>query len=146
MPPNEAIDLWRCYSPRRAPPQSLLVHPEYDSAFIRRSGARRNMQRSVNLHWPREHCQGSGLKFRLEIRTDASAAVGICRRRGLGKIRHLATADLWVQDKVRSGAFVLSKIQGSDNPSDSLTKCVERPLLSKHIEALGLRLETGRAE
>ena len=86
-----------------------------------------------------------GLKWDLVVQTDASAAVGICRRRGLGKIRHLAVADLWVQDKVRSGAFALRKIAGETNTSDILTKFVARPLLKKHMKTLGLRLETGRS-
>ena len=38
--------------------------------------------------------------FRLDphlvLRADATAAIGIVRRRGLGKIRHLAVGDLWV--------------------------------------------------
>ena len=87
-----------------------------------------------------------GLRFKLEMRTDATAAVGICRRRSLGTIRHLATADLWVQDKVRSGAFVLPKIACVDNPSDILTKFVDRPLINKHLANLGLEIEHGRAE
>ena len=45
----------------------------------------------------------------LGIQTDATAAVGICRRRGLGRIRHLAKADLWVQDRLRSKDFSLFK-------------------------------------
>ena len=42
-----------------------------------------------------------GMKWSLSVATDAAAAIGICRRRGLGKIRHLATADLWVQDRIK---------------------------------------------
>ena len=86
-----------------------------------------------------------GLAWDLHLQTDATAAIGICRRRGLGKIRHLATADLWVQVKLRAGEFTLSKLPGADNPSDILTKYVERPLLMKHLAALGLIFEEGRA-
>ena len=35
-----------------------------------------------------------GINLSIDIYTDATAAIGICRRRGLGKIRHLAVADL----------------------------------------------------
>ena len=35
-----------------------------------------------------------GFNWSLRIKTDATAAIGITRRRGLGKIRHLATADV----------------------------------------------------
>ena len=40
--------------------------------------------------------------LQLRVHSDASAAIGISKRRGLGKIRHLHTTDLWVQDQVRS--------------------------------------------
>ena len=39
--------------------------------------------------------QDLGFKWDLELWSDASAAIGICKRRGLGKVRHLAVADLW---------------------------------------------------
>ena len=34
--------------------------------------------------------------MRLTLKSDATAAIGITQREGLGKVRHLATADLWV--------------------------------------------------
>ena len=80
------------------------------------------------------------------MQTDATAAIGICRRRGLGKIRHLAAADFWVQDKLRCGAFTLLKIPGADSPSDILTEYAERPPLQTHVRTLGLISEGGRAE
>ena len=90
-------------------------------------------------------CKDLGMHFDLVVLTDATAAIGICRRRGLGKVRHLAVADLWVQDKVKAGDFVLEKVAGSDNPADMLTKHVDAPTRTKHLKSLGLRLETGRS-
>lgn len=87
-----------------------------------------------------------GLNWKLTIETDASAAAGICRRRGLGTIRRLATSDLWVQDRIRTGDFSLRNMCGSDNTSDILTKYVERPLLKRHLAARGLRAKSGRPE
>ena len=87
-----------------------------------------------------------GLKFELDIRSDASAAIGICKRRGLGKVRHLAVADLWVQDHLRTGDFTLSKVKGVDNPADALTKFVDRVTLEKHIAGMSLRELDGRAD
>ena len=55
-----------------------------------------------------------GFEWALTIRSDASAAIGICKRRGLGKVRHLATADLWIQDHMRTGDFVINKILGAE--------------------------------
>ena len=40
-----------------------------------------------------------GMELTLTILTDAAAAVGIVRRRGLGRIRHLDVTDLWVHEK-----------------------------------------------
>ena len=70
---------------------------------------------------------------------------GICRRRGLGRVRHLHVADLWVQDKIRCGAFSLTKIAGADNPADVLTTYVERPTMVKHLQTLRLWPEERRA-
>ena len=78
--------------------------------------------------------------------TDATAAIGICRRRGLGKIRHLHVADLWVQDRLKRGDFALEKIPGAENPADILTKHVARDLMTKHMMNMGLASESGRAD
>ena len=57
-----------------------------------------------------------GFSWNLIVRSDASVAIGICKRRGLGKARHLHTADLWVQDHVRTGDVVFDNIAGAENP------------------------------
>ena len=94
----------------------------------------------------RSLCTDLGLSFSLTVHTDATAAIGMCRRRGLGKIRHLAVADLWIQDRVKSGDIHLLKVAGAENPADLLTKHVEYPVMMKHLSFLGLVPETGRAD
>ena len=89
--------------------------------------------------------QDLGIKLEVEILTDATAAIGICRRRGLGKIRHLHVSDLWVQDRLRRGDFALTKVLGVDNPADVLTKHVSKDIMLKHMKFMGLYAETGRA-
>ena len=74
-----------------------------------------------------------GIATKLKILTDAAAAVGICRRRGLGKIRHLATADLWVQDRLKKKDFELERVPGVYNPADILTKHVDKALLQRQM-------------
>ena len=44
-----------------------------------------------------------GVEAGLHARSDAAAAIGVVGREGVGKVRHLATADLWVQQHVRRG-------------------------------------------
>ena len=76
----------------------------------------------------------------------ASQRIGTVRRVGLGKVRHLATADLWIQDRIRKKDFSLDKVLGAENPSDMLTKHADRGSLHKHMSNLGLHCESGRAQ
>ena len=63
-----------------------------------------------------------GWQLPVRVWCDSSAAIGICSRQGLGKLRHLDTHTLWVQQAVRSGKIDLRKIRGEQNPADLLTK------------------------
>ncbi len=58
----------------------------------------------------------------LGVWTDSSAAIGIAGRQGLGKLRHLDTHTLWLQQAVRSKRLELKKVLGTANPADVLTK------------------------
>ena len=46
-----------------------------------------------------------GQDLKVRVWTDSSAAMGISARSGLGKLRHLETHTLWVQEKIRAKAF-----------------------------------------
>ena len=85
-----------------------------------------------------------GFEWSLKIHSDATAAIGICNRKGLGRIRHLAVADLWIQDKVKAGDFKLVKILGSENPADMFTKSITREAMEKHLKRVGCVWEEGR--
>ena len=58
----------------------------------------------------------------------------------------MATADLWMQDRIRKGDFSLEKVDGASNPADILTKHVAKDLMLRHMHTLGLYYEEGRAE
>ena len=45
-----------------------------------------------------------GISVQTKILSDSTAAIGMVRRLGLGRVRHLATADLWLQQGVRNGS------------------------------------------
>ena len=53
---------------------------------------------------------------------DASAALSIVARRGLGKLRHLDTNFLWIQEKAAKGDLNFKKVAGVDNGADLFTK------------------------
>ena len=63
-----------------------------------------------------------GVDVRVRVWTDGSAAIGICGRSGLGKLRHVQTHTLWVQERVRTGAIEVRKVHGEVNPADLFTK------------------------
>ena len=87
-----------------------------------------------------------GFKFDPEVHADSSAAIGICNRSGIGKVRHLAVAQLWVQKLVRSKACRLYKVLGTENPADLMTKPLPLSEIDGHLGRLGLSRATGRAE
>ena len=60
----------------------------------------------------------------MEIQTDASAAIGIACRIGIGKIRHIEVSQLWLQHKVAKKDIVVTKVSGEDNLADAQTKIV----------------------
>ena len=86
-----------------------------------------------------------GIKLKIVLKSDATAALGMSRRLGIGKVRHLDTSLLWIQQKVRDGEVDVQKILGSDNPADVLTKYVDAATMQKHLRTLGLVYESGRA-
>ena len=62
-----------------------------------------------------------GWHLKVRVPSDATAAIGIARRKGLGKVRHLDVTVLWIPDKIRSKRILLPKILGMENPADVLT-------------------------
>ena len=85
-----------------------------------------------------------GVTVKIEIHSDATAAIGICKGQCLGRVRHLATADLWIQRKVRSWELKLFKLPGKDNPGDFMTKNNTAPEASRFMPMLGMRRLDGR--
>ena len=53
---------------------------------------------------------------------DASAALGIVRRKGVGKTRHRDTGLLWIQQKNELKELRFDKVLGQANPADMYTK------------------------
>ena len=63
-----------------------------------------------------------GIHLKIVVKADASAALGMARRLGVGKVRHLDTSLLWIQQKIRSNDLVVEKVSGHDNCADIMTK------------------------
>jgi len=74
----------------------------------------------------------------VEICTDSSAAIGMCSRTGVGKVRHIATRWLWVQDAVREKQITLKKVDGATNVADMGTKSLEPKRFQELMKLLPL--------
>ena len=77
------------------------------------------------------------LELTLEVLSDSSAARGFSHRKGLGKMRHIQTRYLWVQERVHEGHLKVLPVKGTQNPADVLTKPVSGQLRKKHLERIG---------
>ena len=64
---------------------------------------------------------------------DASAALAIVARQGLGKLRHLDTNYLWIQEKAAKGDLDYKKVDGVDNGADLFRKTLSWNEIQSHI-------------
>jgi hypothetical protein len=87
-----------------------------------------------------------GDKLDMELYTDSSAAMGVCKRKGIGRVRHLDTNLLWVQAKMRDGTLNITKVLGDNNPADLMTKHLENTTMTRHVAYINCSYEEGRAE
>ena len=91
--------------------------------------------------------QDVGRMVPCRVWTDSAAAMGIVGRQGLGKLRHIDTHSLWVQQAARSGRIEVRKVKGEDNPADVFTKHLPaRDKVNQLVGLLGCRFDTGRPD
>jgi hypothetical protein len=87
-----------------------------------------------------------GIKVPIRVWTDSAATLGICGRQGLGRLRHIDTQCLWIQQRVRDGTLKLYKVRGEENPADLFTKhlvCQDR--IKNLLQLFGCAYKGGRA-
>ena len=78
-----------------------------------------------------------GLKLRVRLHVDAAAALGILERQGVGRVRHLDIGMLWLQESQLRRMVELTKVWGTSNPADLMTKHVAIDLVDKYSQQLG---------
>ena len=69
----------------------------------------------------------------IHMETDASAAIGVAKRSGVGKLRHLHVCFLWLQEQVKLGNIILHKIPGDQNTADIYTKYLSAQEMKKKL-------------
>ena len=87
-----------------------------------------------------------GFKLRAQLETDSSAALGMLRRSGLGKVRHIATPLLWAQKVVAQGRISISKKAGETNPADLATIFLAGPRIKDLMGRINCYFEKGKAK
>ena len=87
---------------------------------------------------------GEEIEEPISIKTDASAAIGIVSRIGVGKVRHIEVNQLWLQEKVYKGEVVIEKVDTKCNLADALTKPLSEEDMATHVAMTGSRIENSR--
>ena len=70
--------------------------------------------------------------------TDSTAAKGIGHRQGVGRLRHLATKTLWLQQLILDKVVKMRKVLGLENGRDIGTKAHDGPRLKFLVELIGM--------
>ena len=88
--------------------------------------------------------QDWGILQKAKMITDATAAMGMAQRKGMGAVRHLETSQMWIQDRVFRRDLEVEKIGGKSNIADALTKHVDAKDLAMHVEGIKMEKRDGR--
>ena len=79
-----------------------------------------------------------GISISINMFGDSSAAKGTLSRQGSGKIKHLETKQLWLQEKILSGVISYTKIPRSVNFSDAMTHYWTAPEGEQHFKRMNI--------
>ena len=86
-----------------------------------------------------QHC---GIPASLRLLTDASAAVGVCRRQGTGKQKHLSVKQLWTQGMEARGELTIDKLPREVNVGDFFTHHHTKAEAFKFLAAMSVRRDS----
>ena len=129
--------VWKSYSFT----QSVLVLSSGEAEFY---AAIRGTQVILSM---RSFLADFGKTCNLRLTTDSSVAKGILSRRGIGRMRHLHTAALWVQGIIAKGEVKAVKVLGTKNPADLFTKYLDSSKSQKIVlDTLPFSYREGRSK
>ena len=86
-----------------------------------------------------------GIELMTRLHVDASAALGILERRGVGRVRHLDVGSLWLQEQHLRKVIEFTKVSGTANPADLMTKHLSKDLVDGYMVHLGFVFREGHA-
>ena len=79
------------------------------------------------------------------VRVDAAASTAMATRRGVGRVRHLHTQVLWVQEAVARRELTIVKEPGLENPADMGTKHLAQREMRECLRRAGCHITGGRS-
>ena len=88
----------------------------------------------------------AGFGVKLVLLMDSAAARGICRREGVGKIRHLSAKTLWLQKAVKSGWITVDAVTSEENKADLGTKSLGVKTLRRLRRSCGLAVPEAESD
>ena len=68
---------------------------------------------------------------------DAKATEHILDRHGIGKMKHIDVAHLWLQDEVKSNRLGVRRVKSEDNLADIATKAISKKITRKPVASMG---------
>ena len=87
-----------------------------------------------------------GNQLEAEIFVDSSAALAVTNRKGCGKLRHVRIGHLWIQELSAEEAVKFSKVRGTENPADLMTKHLHAGARERLVPLLGQAPKPGHAD
>ena len=85
-----------------------------------------------------------GVHLDVRLHTDATTGIAIVTRRGLGKVRHIAVNELWLQEQVAMKRIIVNKLKNKFNVADLLTKHLTKYEADQIIDFLQHEFSEGR--
>ena len=90
-------------------------------------------------------CGHLGMPVTIKMFGDSSATKGTLSRKGSGKVKHLETRQLWLQEHIASGNVVLLKVHRDLNSADALTHFWCKADGTKHFSKMSLQATSQRS-
>ena len=79
------------------------------------------------------------------MRVDATASKAIASRRGVGRVRHLHTQVLWVQEAVARRELTIVEVPGVESPADMGTKHLAQKEMHECLKRASCHITGGRS-
>ena len=80
------------------------------------------------------------------VHIDSSVAIGVIRRRGSDKLRHIKVGQLWIQEMAEEGEVHIRNVRGESNAADLMTKHLTDRKVTQYVVATNCEFLAGRAD